>query len=68
MANDWNTTVESSDVSRLCAAYDLVRNKLISTSCQNHLPMICSRPLLSQPLSSAQSGDVGEYFCEYDYQ
>ncbi|XP_032782600.2 LOW QUALITY PROTEIN: uncharacterized protein LOC116920568 [Daphnia magna] len=66
--SDWNTTVETSEESALCAAYDLGKNQIISTSCQNHLPMICGRPLMpklpQQFNLNSQLDHVGEYFCD----
>lgn len=40
---------------------------MIAQPCQNHLPMVCNRPVLPQPISAIlndQPDHVGEYFCQ----
>ncbi|EFX83740.1 hypothetical protein DAPPUDRAFT_301668 [Daphnia pulex] len=57
----------NSDGEELCAAYDLTRNRMVTRSCQDYLPMICSRPALPPNISSiisSQPDHTGEYFCE----
>ena len=61
-----NVTDEVTNTDEQCAAYHVLERRLVSQSCHNHHPMICSRPALPQPISSllvSQPDHIGQFFC-----
>ena len=73
MSNQWiaepallNITEEVTNTDEQCAAYHVLERRLVSQSCQSRHPMICSRPVLPQPISSlilSQPDHIGQFFC-----